>query len=214
MYVSVFICAFVFDLQYISVYVNVCPCILWPVRVKIQMRVAHGSPLAWLFALSEDIYIWNEQLRKMGLISPLRPQARPSCGCRVNLSQMRWLEPDPLSQIPSPCTLEPHEISKLKPPVIGISPTLHKSSSNVMLWNVRRAMQRNMCWWTGGMTCRWNKVEAEILLASLQCWSLKLVWSGMLLLIPRSLSVFFIFMRRRTTSVCVVDLYWNSPGTF
>lgn len=124
--------------------------------------MAHGSPLARPLTLSKDIYIWNEQLRKMGLISPLWPRARPSCGCRVNLSQMRWLEPDPLSQIPSPCTLEPHEISKLKPSVIGVSPTLHESNSNVMLWNVRRAMWRNMCWWTREMTCRWNKVEGEI----------------------------------------------------
>lgn len=115
---------------------------LWGQKYKWEVRVAHGSPLAWLFALSEDIYIWNEQLRKMGLISPLLPRALPSCWCRVNLSQMRWLEPDPLSQIPSPCTLEPHEISKLKPSVIGVSPTLHKSNSKVMLWNVRGAMRR------------------------------------------------------------------------
>ncbi len=46
---------------------------------------------------------------------------------------MRWLEPDPLSQIPSPCTLEPHEIAKLKLSVIGVSPTVHKSNSSVIV---------------------------------------------------------------------------------
>lgn len=45
-------------------------------------------PLARLSALSENMYIWNEDLRKMGLISSMWPRARPSCGCSLDLGQM------------------------------------------------------------------------------------------------------------------------------
>lgn len=154
----------------------------------------------------------------MGLISPLWPRARPSCGCRVNLSQMHWLEPDPLSQIPS-CTLEPHEISKLKPSVIGVNPTLHKSNPNVKLWNVKRATWRNMCWWTRGDVqvksgWRWNSSSDAELLFTVIVTVVGVMWNAA---VNSSLSgailVFFIFMRWRRTSVSVVDPYRNPPGT-
>lgn len=114
---------------------------------KREVRVAQRSPLA----CQEIFMIWREQSRKRGLISPPRPRAWTSCGCRDNLSQMHWLEPDSSSWILSPRTLQPHGISKPKPSVSGVSPTLNKSNSNTVLWNVRRVDSGGGGGWGAGV---------------------------------------------------------------